>query len=170
MMNALMRLNDKTLIIFALIASVIASGMAIVSVLDRSDDARALATLDRPLPVVKSMETSEILARLETLGLFEDIIRYEQEAESGEASTDGLAPIDPGALPKPSAIVMQEDGITAFAFRDGVVMRFQEGDIVSGRTVVALTLSEIVFRGEDGQEETIVLFGGNGEGSGEADL
>lgn len=162
-MNLLMRLSDKTLIVFAVILSAIASMGAVMSALDRSDEVRALATLDRPLPSVTSLDTTNMLSEVEGLGIFEEIIQYERDAaqlaNGGPTVSEG--PNDPSALPKPSAIVMQDDGITAFAFRDGMVMRFQEGDTVSGRTVVALSLSEIIFRDGDGNEETILLFGGN---------
>ena len=166
MINTLMRLSDKTLTVFALIVAAVASATAIFSVLDRASEVRTLATLDRPLPTVMSLETSDILERVEALSIFEEIIQYEREAENSGGLPTNPDAVDPEALLKPSAIVMQEDGITAFAFRDGIVMRFQEGDTVSGRTVVALSLSQIVFRDEDGQEETMILFGGNADTEG----
>ena len=168
-----LRLSNQTLLIFALIASGVMSLFAVGSVIRGSDGPMSFASLDRPLPEVSRLETSSALESIEGLGIFEETIQREIElnrAANGGTSSDINDPDAVEDLPKVSAIVMQDDRITAFAFKDGVVMRFREGDSVSGRTIVRLTLSEITFRDEAGEDETLVLFGTNVAPSEEADL
>ena len=160
----LLRLSDKTLFLFALIASAVLSLLAVGSVIRSSDGPLAFASLDRPLPTDSRLETTDALGAVEGLGIFEEAIQREAELRgdaNGESSPTSGGPEAVEDLPDLSAIVMQDDRITAFAFKDGVVMRFQEGDIVSGRTIVRLSLSEITFRDEAGEDETLVLFGTN---------
>lgn len=173
MIGWLLRLSNRTLLIFSLIASAVMSVFAVGSVVRGSDGPLAFASLDRPLPSVSRLETSDSLQTVESLGMFEAVIQREIERRGGAdgvSEAEGGGPGALGDLPKLSAIVMQDDRITAFAFKDGVVMRFEEGDIVSGRTIVRMTLSEITFRDEAGEDETVILFGTNVAPSEEADL